>query len=272
MSGADSGIAEPVFPGASAPVDGRGSGVPGFVASPAAPFVADGLSVTGAGSSPVPGWAGARRLVSGRVGWGILAGAAVVVAGVTLAVPLWPSGGDAATPPRARAVALSPTPTPTLTPALGRPRLNGVRSGSPIPTKSPVHAKASCRAYDRVYGIGGLGSVLLKASICPGVYSGTVVLLDTAPKDGWDVCAQLRGHVAGSPPTFVSSAIQTSKDGGVHEVENGPDIRFGPKNTRTMDWVRVHYGKCRGSGTSAKSTWTGGDRLTPGRPRKETPR
>jgi predicted Ser/Thr protein kinase len=185
-----------------------------------------------------------------RVGWALLAGAAVVVAGAALAVTLWPHGGDAATSPKVRVAAATPATSASATPqapVTPHPQLNGVRSGVPKPT--PKHTKQpakGCRDYDRTYGVTHAGSAVLKVSVCRGAYTGTVAFTDTAPKDGWDLCLQLRGHVTGTPPTYVSTIV-SSHDGRVRAFDNGPKARFGAKTKRTEDSVALNVGRCRGA-------------------------
>jgi predicted Ser/Thr protein kinase len=202
-----------------------------------------------------------------RMGWAILAGTAVVVAAAALAVPLWPHGGDAATSPKTRAASAPDTPTPT--PTTHDPQARAIiRSASPKPVKkhSPKPSTGGCRDYSRAYGVTNVGTVLVKASVCRGVYSGSAVTVDTASKDGWDVCLQLRGHVAGPGNIFISTPIMSSRQGGVHSFRNGPTLRFGSKSTRTEDWVVLNAGKCRGSGAKTQSTWQTHDRLATGQP------
>jgi hypothetical protein len=179
----------------------------------------------------------------------------VIVAGVAVAVPLWPDGGDAATSPKVRAAAATPaSPTPQA-PVSRRPQLNGVRSGVPKPTpKHTKHPAKGCRDYDLSYGVTHAGSAVLTVSVCRGAYTGTVVLTDTVPKDGWDVCLQLRGHVTGTPPTYIST-ILSSRDGRVRAFDNGPKARFGATTKRTEDSVAVNVGRCRGSGAGIQTSW-----------------
>ncbi|MFB9838151.1 hypothetical protein, partial [Actinoallomurus acaciae] len=177
--------------------------------------------------------------------------------------PLWPDGGDAATAPPVRTAVTAPTaPTPTRTPVTHRPRLNGVRSGAPIakPKKKPAKG---CRDYQRAYTVTHAGSVQLKVSVCRGAYTGTAVLGDTAAKDGWDICLQLRGHVTGAQETFIST-ILSSRDGRVRAFDNGPKARFGAKTTRTEDSVAVNVGRCRGSGSALQTSWQTQDKLAAG--------
>jgi serine/threonine protein kinase len=205
--------------------------------------------------------AGRRR----TVGWVVLAGAAVVVAGAAVAVPLWPDGGDAATAPPVRAavtVPSTPTPTPTRAAVTHRPQLNGVRSGAPVAKAKKKPAKG-CRDYERTYSVTHAGSVRLKVSVCRGAYTGTAVLTDTAPKDGWDVCLQLRGHLTGAPESYISTVL-SSRDGRVRGFDNGPKTRFGAKTKRTEDFVVLNVGRCRGSGNGMQTSWQGQTRLAAG--------
>jgi predicted Ser/Thr protein kinase len=213
-----------------------------------------------AGTAP-GGW---RR----RVRWAVLAGAAMVVAGAAVAVPLWPHGGDAATASKARATAdVPPTPTPTpVAPVTPRTQMNGVRSGVPRPTAEHSTAPArGCRDYQHVYTMLGAGTVLLHVSVCRDVFSGTAGLVDSAPDDGWDVCVQLRGHVAGpGPATYMSTTPMTSRDGRVHSFQNGPKVKFGAKTKTTEDSVAVNAGKCQGSGTQIQTSWQTQEQLAAG--------
>jgi predicted Ser/Thr protein kinase len=203
-----------------------------------------------------------------RIGWAILAGAAVVVAGTALAVPLWPHGGDAATTPKARAAAGPATPPPpspaaSLTP---KPQMNGIRSGAAKAVK-PKHSKhpgKGCRDYQHAYTMMGSGTVLLNVSVCRDAYTGSTVFADTAPNDGWDVCLQLRGHITGPEPATYVSTTMTSRDGRTRAFDNGPKARFGPKSTRTEDSVIVNAGKCKGSGTQIQTSWMTQERLAAG--------
>lgn len=197
-----------------------------------------------------------------------MAGAAVVVAGAAVAVPLWPDGGDAATAAKARAAAdvpATPTSAPTsVAPTTPEPQLNGVRSGIPRPAKTKRPAKA-CRDYQHVYTMIGTGTVFLHVSVCRDAFSGTAVLADSAPKDGWDVCVQLRGHLTGpGPATYLSTLPMTSRAGNAHSFQNGPKVKFGPKTTRTEDSVTVNTGRCRGSGSKVQTSWQNQERLATG--------
>ena len=199
------------------------------------------------------------------VGWAVLAGAAVIVAGAGVAVPLWPDGGDAATSPKVRVAAATPaasaTPTPRA-PVTPQPQLNGVRSGVPKPTPKPTkHPAKGCRDYNRPYGVTHVGSAVLKVSVCRGAYTGAVTFTDSAPKDGWDVCLQLRGHVTGTPPTYIST-ILSSHDGRLRAFDNGPKARFGATTKRTEDSVAVNVGRCRGAG--GQTSWQTQQQLAAG--------
>ncbi|GAA4482100.1 hypothetical protein GCM10023191_001910 [Actinoallomurus oryzae] len=251
--------APPTAPVAVSPVSGpaRTSPVSGAFA-PSGPSPA--RSALTPASTPTTAPASGRRRT---VGWALLAGAAVVVAGAAVAVPLWPGGGDAATAPPVRTAVTAPsTPTPTPAPTTHRPQLNGVRSGAPIakPKKKPAKG---CHDYQRAYTVTHAGSVLLKVSVCRGAYTGTAVLADTAAKDGWNICVQLRGHVTGSPETYVSTVL-SSRDGRVRAFDNGPKARFGAKTTRTEDSVAVNVGRCRGSGAALQTSWQTQDKLAAG--------
>jgi serine/threonine protein kinase len=251
--------APPTAPVAVSPASGpaRTSPVSDSSTPPAPPPARSALTPA---STPTAAPASGRRRA---IGWALLAGAAVVVAGAAVAVPLWPGGGDAATAPPVRTAVTAPsTPTPTPTPVTHRPQLNGVRSGAPIakPKKKPAKG---CRDYQRAYGVTHAGSVLLKVSVCRGAYTGTAVLTDTAAKDGWNVCLQLRGHVAGTADNYISTVL-SSRDGRVRAFDNGPKARFGPKTTRTEDSVAVNVGRCRGSGASIQTSWQTQDKLAAG--------
>jgi Protein kinase domain len=202
-----------------------------------------------------------------RIRWAVLAGAGVVVAGAAVAVPLWPNGGDAATSPRVRVAAApaTPTPAPTPTEVTPGPHLNGVRAGATTatPKKHAKHPAKGCHDYRRAYPVGHAGSVSLTVSVCREAYSGDAVLSDTAPKDGWSVCVQLRGHVTGADPTYIST-ILSSGDGRVRAFGNGPRTRFGAKTTRTEDFVGVNVGRCKGSGAHISTSWQTHDQLAAG--------
>jgi serine/threonine protein kinase len=215
-------------------------------------------SLTPASTSAVP-----RRRP--RVGWAILAGAAVVVAGAAVAVPLWPRGGDAATAPKARAAAVPTTPTPA--PVTHGPHINGVRSAATRTVEPQQHKKkrpaTGCRDYQRSYTVSHAGSVFLKVSVCRGAYAGDAVLADTAAKDGWDICLQLRGHITGSGEVYVSTTL-SSRDGGLRAFDNGPRLRYGAKTTRTQDFLVVNVGRCTGSGATISTSWQTQSRLAAG--------
>ena len=184
-----------------------------------------------------------------------------------MAVPLWPDSGDAArAAPRAQAAtapATPPPPTPSPSPSLTHgPQLNGVRSGAVKPPKKHAKPAKGCRDYQRAYTVSG-GSVLLKTSVCRGAYTGSVVLADTAAKDGWDVCLQLRGHIKGPGAVYVSTTL-TSRSGGMQSFDNGPKARFGAKTTRTEDQVTVNAGRCKGSGAGIQTSWQTQDQLAAG--------
>src|SRR3569833_3356055 len=142
-------------------------------------------------------------------------------------------------------------PAPSTTPAAPvtpHPQLNGVRSGVPKPThKKTKHPAKGCRVFLRAYTVTRAGSALLKVSVCRGAYIGTVFFFDTVPKDGWDICLQLRGHITGGPATYVSTIV-SSRAGRMRAFDNGPTARFGAKTKRTEDSVTVNVGRCRGSG------------------------
>jgi predicted Ser/Thr protein kinase len=238
-------------PGTSGP-----AGIP--PEGPAAPRPGGSMLTPASGSGSVAG----RR--NPRLGWAILAGAAVVVAGAAVAIPLWPDGGDAATAPQAHTAAVPTTPSPvaSVTPS---PQMNGIRSGVAKPVKPKhKHPAKGCRDYQHVYTMLGYGTALLKVSVCRDAYTGTAVLGDTAPKDGWDVCLQLRGHLTGpGPATYISTTL-TSKEGRVRTFDNGPKARFGPKNTHTEDSVTVNAGRCKGSGTRIQTSWQTQEQLAAG--------
>jgi hypothetical protein len=186
-------------------------------------------------------------------------------------VSLWPDGGSAATPGKTVAAAATPSPPPSSSPPSTAPDdalLQGrTRRPSPTPTKkkgSPGPKGPGCRAYTRAYGLPGAGTALFKGIVCRTGYSGTVVLVDTAPKDKWEVCAQLRGHLAESPGGFIGTPLISSKGGSVQSFDNGPTVRFGAKTKRTEDWVQLNAGRCRRSGGKLASSWQTHDRLATG--------
>ncbi len=215
-----------------------------------------GRSVLTPAATPV---AGDRRRP--RLGWAVLAGAAVVAAGVAVAIPLWPGGGDAATSPRVRAAAASATPTPVRSPAHRR-RTARVRPGVLEVTPKKTPAKG-CRDYTRTYPVSKVGSAVLKISVCRGAYTGEAVLGDMAPRDGWDVCLQLRGHVVGPGGAYVSTVI-SSRDGRVRAFDNGPRARYGARTKHTQDAVTVNAGRCRGTGAALQTSWQSQDQLAAG--------
>ena len=144
------------------------------------------------------------------------------------------------------------------------PQLNGVRSGIPRPAKTKRPPRA-CRDYQHVYTMIGTGTVFLHVSVCRDAFSGTAVLADSAPKDGWDVCVQLRGHLTGpGPATYLSTLPMTSRNGNAHGFQNGPTVKFGPKTTKTEDSVTVNTGRCRGSGSKVQTSWQNQERLVTG--------
>jgi hypothetical protein len=198
-----------------------------------------------------------------RLGLALIAGGAIVVAGAAVAIPLLSRGGDAATSPKARAMAApsqTTAGTPTATP---QPQL-GLRSAPPKPASKQAKRPAKgCRDYQRTYNVPHAGSALLKVSVCRQDYKGTATLTDTAAKDGWDVCLQLRGHVTGADPTYVSTVL-SSKDGHVRSFDNGPRARFGAKSKRTEDYVDVNVGQCRTSGAFTITSWKTQDQLAAG--------
>jgi hypothetical protein len=196
----------------------------------------------------------------------VLAGAAVVVVGTAVAIPLWPDGGDAATAVKTRAAAAvpstpAPAPVATYTP---RPQMNGVRSGAPKVKHTKAPAKG-CRDYEHVYTMLGTGAAVLQVSVCRDMFSGTAVLADAAPKDGWDVCVQLRGHVAApGPATYMSTSPMTSGDGRTHSFQNGPKVKLGAKTKTTEDSVAVNVGRCKGSGSRIQTSWQTQETLAAG--------
>ncbi len=119
-----------------------------------------------------------------------------------------------------------------------------------------------CRYYDRTYGVGNAGSEHLKINVCRSEFTGNLVLSDTAPRDGWDVCIQLRGQLT-TPVPFISQ-LMSSRDGPVHDFDNGPRARFGAGTTYTEYSVMVKIGICQGSGSTFKSSWQSEDHLAPG--------
>jgi predicted Ser/Thr protein kinase len=257
--GAVTGTAEPGPTGTAEP------GPTAATTASAAAAGAAGTPVARPGAQPgvmaATGGPGTRRPA---LRWAVVAGVAVVAAGAAVAVPLWPDGGDAATAPRVRAAetpATSPTPTPT--PSARQPQLTGVRSGVPRPTASKEKPAEGCRDYRRAYSVTSAGSALLTVSVCRSGYTGAAALADSAPKDGWDICLQLRGHIAGTPAVFVSTVV-SSRDGLVRGFDNGPKARYGAKTTRTEDFVKVNVGRCRGSGGNLQTSWQSKDRLATG--------
>lgn len=238
-------------------------------ADPAAVTTTFVNAAAGAGAPPAAparvaaGGAGSRRPA---LRWAVVAGVAVVAAGAAVAVPLWPDGGDAATAPRVRAAAETPGASPRSRPrpSARQPQLTGVRSGVPRSTASKQKKPAEgCRDYRRAYSVTGAGSALLTVSVCRTVYTGTATLADTTPKDGWDVCLQLRGHLAGTPAGFVSTVV-SSRDGTVRGFDNGPKARYGASTPRTEDFVKVNVGRCRGSGRALQTSWQFRQRLATG--------
>lgn len=221
--------------------------------------------LTPASGSVLRSGAGRRR----RAKWIVLAGAAVVVGGLAVAVPLWPGGGDASTGPKthtAAEVPATPMPTPaSVAPTTPEPQLNGVRSGIPKP-KATHKSHWKCRDYQHVYTMIGTGTVFLKVSVCRDVFSGTAVLADSAPKDGRDVCLQLRGHLTGltGSAAYLSTVPMTSKGGHVHSFQNGPTVKFGPTTAKTEDSVAVNTGSCRSSGANVQTSWQDQEQLATG--------
>ncbi|GAA4628654.1 hypothetical protein GCM10023196_045940 [Actinoallomurus vinaceus] len=201
--------------------------------------------------------------------WVVGAGAVTALAAVVLAVALWPDGGSAATSPKT--VAAAATPSPSSSAPNTPPNDALLQSRTPHPSATPSKKKQSpapkgpgCKGYTRAYGLPGTGTVLLKGTVCRTAYSGTLVLVDTAPKDQWQACAQLRGHLTGSPGGFISTALIASKGGSVQSFDNGPTVRFGAKTKRTEDWVQLNAGRCRRSGGKLVSSWQTYERLAPG--------
>jgi hypothetical protein len=139
------------------------------------------------------------------------------------------------------AAAATPSPQPSSSAPNTRPNdaLSQNRSPHPSATPSkktsPAPKGPGCKDYTRAYGLPGTGTVLLKGTICRTAYSGTLVLVDTTPKDRWQACAQLRGHLTGSPGGFIGTALIASKGGTVQSFDNGPSVRFGAKTKRTED-------------------------------------
>ncbi|MGH3378448.1 MAG: hypothetical protein ACRDP6_27365, partial [Actinoallomurus sp.] len=198
-----------------------------------------------------------------RVGWAVAAGAAVVVVGVAVAIPLWPHGGDAATAPKTHAAAVPTAPSPVAS-VHPTPQMNGIRSGVAKPVKPTKHPRKGCRDYQHVYTMLSAGTIVLKVSVCRDAYTGSAILGDTAPKDGWDICLQLRGHLAGPGPVTYISSILTSRDGHVRAFDNGPKVRFGAKTKRTEDSVTVNAGRCKGSGSRIQTSWQTQEQLATG--------
>ncbi|MFL6056934.1 MAG: serine/threonine-protein kinase [Actinoallomurus sp.] len=203
--------------------------------------------------------------------WAVGAVAATALVALGLAVFLLPDGGSAASPGRTVAAAETPSPQPSSSTPSTSPddalRQGRSRAPSPTPTKkrsSPSPKGPGCREYTRTYGLPGTGSVLFKGTICRTVYSGAFILADTAPKDAWEVCAQLRGHLTGSAGGFISTALISSKGGSVQSVDNGPTVRFGATTKRTEDWVQLNAGRCRRSGGTLVSSWQTHERLATG--------
>ncbi|GAA0326772.1 protein kinase [Actinoallomurus spadix] len=236
-----------------------------------------GIHGTGAGPGAAGtdgGLRGGAEPVSRRptARWAVGAGAATALVALVLTLLLWPDGDGATGSQKAAAVAATPSPRSS-SPAPGTsPDDTLRRGGTPAPTPTPgrskkkgsAGAKAGCRDYARAYGLPGTGTVIFKGTICRRVYSGTFVLADTKPKDGFEVCAQLRGHLTGSPGGFISTALISSRTHGVQSVDNGPTVRFGAKTKRTEDWVQVNAGRCRRSGKTLTSSWQTHERLATG--------
>ncbi|MEV0407244.1 serine/threonine-protein kinase [Actinoallomurus sp. NPDC050550] len=195
--------------------------------------------------------------------WVVGAGAVSALAAVALAVALWP-GGSAAVPPKTVAAAATPSPQSSSSAPNTPPNdtLSQNRSPHPSATPTPSPKGPGCKDYTRAYGLPGTGTVLLKGTVCRTAYSGTLVLVDTAPKDQWQACAQLRGHLTGSPGGFISTALIASKSGAVQSFDNGPTVRFGAKTKRTEDWVQLNAGRCRRSGGKLVSSWQTHERLS----------
>ncbi|MCO5970690.1 serine/threonine-protein kinase [Actinoallomurus soli] len=235
--------------------------------SGAASAVPDGADAGSRVGAP----AGSRRSAAR---WAVGAGAATALVALLLALLLWPDGGGAEDSGKTMAVATTPSSRPS-SPASGTPTDDSLRGGrTPTPTPTPGRTKKKssarpkaqgCRDYSRAYGLpGGAGTVIFKGTVCRTAYSGTFVLADTKPKDGFEVCAQLRGHLKGSPGGFISTPLISSKGHGVQSVDNGPTVRFGATTKRTEDWVQLNAGRCRRSGSTLTSSWQTHERLATG--------
>ncbi|GAB3967007.1 hypothetical protein GCM10029978_033410 [Actinoallomurus acanthiterrae] len=248
----------------------------GGVADTGSPATGGGPDAPGVGRAPDPtGADGPSRAETSLVSrlsttrWMVGAGAVTALAAIALAVSLWPDGGSAAIPPKTVAAAATPSPQPSSSAPNTPPNdaLSQNRSPSPSATPkktSPAPNGPGCKSYSRAYGLPGTGTVLLKGTICRTAYSGTLVLIDTAPKDQWQACAQFRGHLTGSPSGFISTALIASKGGAVQSFDNGPTVRFGAKTKRTEDWVQLNAGRCRRSGGKLVSSWQTHERLATG--------
>ncbi|WP_433174126.1 serine/threonine-protein kinase [Actinoallomurus sp. CA-150999] len=268
------GIAASGPAGGAATVGGVLNGRGGMAAegTPTAAGLGGAADVPGGGRAPdLTGTDGPSRAEASLVSrlsttrWMVGAGAATALAAVALAVALWPDGGSAAVRPKTLAAAATPSPQPSSSAPNTPPNdaLSQNRSPHPsaTPSKSPTPKRPGCKDYTRAYGLPGTGTVLLKGTVCRTAYSGTLVLVDTAPKDQWQACAQLRGHLTGSPGGFISTALIASKSGAVQSFDNGPTVRFGAKTKRTEDWVQLNAGRCRRSGGKLVSSWQTHERL-----------
>jgi hypothetical protein len=210
-----------------------------------------------AGTGPHPGMppmtatTGPRRPPVGLV---FLAGAAAVVTVTILALSLWPGGGDAAT-------SAPSTPTPAATSASPRPLARIPRASGMIRATHHKNLKpVGCHAYTEMYTVSGAGTVMVNANICRTGFSGTAIIADMVPTDGYDVCLQLGGHLTGPGKTFLSTELISSASGGTHRFDNGPRKRFGPDTTHTEDYILLNVGRCKGS----TPTWQIHDRLKTG--------
>ncbi len=229
------------FAAANAPVGGAGATSGNFPSESGR----NGSLLSPAGTGAKP--AGRR--------WMVFAGAGVVVAGVALAIPLWPGGGDAVTAPKTRPASVSESPTPTAT--AGPPRqASGAIEAAPAKRKPPH----GCKEYTRAYTVAHVGTVRVKALVCRGGFTGTAVLADTAPKDAYSPCLQLRGHVTGPAGEFISTQVMSGKTGAAQNFQNGPKFRYGSKTKRTENWVVLNTGRC--SGTTP--AWQSKDKLVTG--------
>ncbi len=186
--------------------------------------------------------------------WMVLAGVGVVVAGFAIAVPLWPGGGDTVTTPKTRPASASEAP-PAPSPSVPvRRQASGAIQASPAKPKPPH----GCKEYTRSYTVAKAGTVRFKALVCRGGFTGTAIVADSAPKDAYVPCVQLRGHLKGPGGVFMSTAVMAPKT--AQGFKNGPKFRYGSKTKKIEDFVAVNVGRCKG----ATPAWQSKDQLATG--------